>query len=152
MSWRWLDLLASGPRRGSPSQENVMPFVEIFVPEKRPADQRRKLADAVHHALVEAIAIPEDDRFQVLRALPEGDYIADPSYLGVKRSRNFLVVRVTLRRGRSIEKKRALYRAIADNTARAVGMRTEDVFVVLHENEASDWSFGAGIAQYAPAE
>ncbi len=129
-----------------------MPFVEIFVPEKRSAEQRRNLADAVHCALVEAIAIPEDDRFQVLRPLLEGDYVADPNYLGVARSRDFLVVRVTLRKGRSVEKKRALYRAIADNAARAVGMRREDVFVVLDENDASDWSFGAGIAQYAPAE
>ena len=129
-----------------------MPFVEIFVPETHPAVQRRKLADAVHRALVDSIAIPEDDCLQMLRPLPEGEYIADPSYLGIARSRDFLVVRVTLRRGRSVEQKRALYRAVADNAARAVAVRREDVFVVLHENDASDWSFGAGIAQYAPAE
>jgi phenylpyruvate tautomerase PptA (4-oxalocrotonate tautomerase family) len=129
-----------------------MPLVEIFVPEKRPVAERRKLADAIHRALVEALAIPQDDRFQILRPLAEGEYSADPSYLGVTRTRDFLVVRVTLRRGRSTDKKRALYRGIAEGAAQAVGMRTEDVFVVLNENEASDWSFGAGIAQYAPAD
>jgi phenylpyruvate tautomerase PptA (4-oxalocrotonate tautomerase family) len=129
-----------------------MPLVEIFVSERRPRAERRKLADAVHLALVEALAIPADDRFQLVRALDEDDYIADPTYLGVSRTRDFLVVRVTLRRGRSLDKKRALYRGIADGAARAVGLRPEDVFIVLNENEASDWSFGAGVAQYAPAE
>jgi phenylpyruvate tautomerase PptA (4-oxalocrotonate tautomerase family) len=126
-----------------------MPFVEIFVPERRAAVERRKLADAVHAALVEAIGIPSDDRFQVIRALGADDWIFDPSYLGLDRTPNALVVRVTLRRGRSAAKKRALYRALADNAARAAGIRVEDVFVVLHENDAADWSFGGGLAQYA---
>ena len=131
------------------SKENAVPFVEIFVPENRTTQERRKLADAVHAALVEAIGIPSDDRFQLIRALGADDWIYDPSYLGQNRTPNALVVRVTLRRGRTAAKKRALYRAIADNAARAAGVRPEDVFVVLHENDAIDWSFGGGVAQYA---
>jgi 4-oxalocrotonate tautomerase len=127
-----------------------MPLVEIYVSEARSADQKKKLANAVHGALVEAIGLPADDRFQILRVLAREDYVADPSYLGLARSDDFLVVRVTLRRGRTPEKKQALYRAIADGAVRAVGMRAEDVFVVLHENDAIDWSFGGGVAQYAP--
>jgi 4-oxalocrotonate tautomerase len=126
-----------------------MPFVEIFVPDRCPALERRSLADAVHAALIEALGIPRDDRFQVIRGLGADDWIFDPSYLGLARTPNPLVVRVTLRRGRSAAKKRALYRAIADNAARAAGVRVEDVFVVLHENDAADWSFGGGLAQYA---
>lgn len=126
-----------------------MPFVEIFVPDTFPPPQRRKLADAVHAALVETIGIPSDDRFQVIRALGADDWICDPSYLGLNRTANALVVRITLRRGRPNAKKRALYRAVADNAARCAGLRVEDVFIVLNENEASDWSFGGGVAQYA---
>ena len=126
-----------------------MPFVEIFVPETRSAAERRSLADAVHAALVETIGIPSDDRFQVLRPLGGGDWIYDPSYLGQSRTPDALVVRITLRRGRTAVKKRALYQAIAENAERALGVRAEDVFVVLHENESIDWSFGGGVAQYA---
>jgi len=126
-----------------------MPFVELFVPESRSAAERRQLADAVHAALVETIGIPEDDRFQVLRTLGAGDWLYDASYLGLNRTPNALVVRITLRRGRTAERKRALYRAIADNAARAAGVRADDVFVVLHENDSIDWSFGGGVAQYA---
>jgi hypothetical protein len=70
--------------------------------------------------------------------------------LDVTRTSGFLAVHVTLRRGRAPEKKRALYRAIADNAA--TGTRVEDVMVVLSANEAIDWSFAGGIAQYAPAD
>ena len=59
---------------------------------------------------------------------------------------------ITLRRGRAPEKKRALYRALAHNVSAATGTRVEDVMVVVSENDAIDWSFGGGIAQYAPAD
>ncbi|HSU40271.1 MAG TPA: tautomerase family protein, partial [Polyangiaceae bacterium] len=118
-----------------------MPLVEIYVSEQRSGAERKQLADAVHRALVETIGIPVDDRFQIVRALAREDYIADANYFDLARSDDFLVVRVTLRRGRSPDKKQALYRAIADGAARAVGMHREDVLVVLHENDAIDWSF-----------
>jgi 4-oxalocrotonate tautomerase len=127
-----------------------MPLVRISVSETRDAAYRARISEAVHRALVETIGIPPDDLFHVIAAhAPEG-LIFDRSYLGVSRSSGFLVVEITLRRGRALEKKRALYRAIADNVHAATGTRIEDVMIVLSENEPSDWSFGAGIAQYAP--
>ena len=126
-----------------------MPLVEIFVSETRPASDRKKLADAVHQALVQTISIAEADRFQLVRTLPAVDAFIDATYLGLTRTPDFVVVRVTLRRGRSNAIKRALYAAVAANAAAAVGIRPEDVMIVLAENEAVDWSFGAGLAQYA---
>jgi len=125
-----------------------MPFVEIFAPASRPPVLNHQVADAVHRALVAAIGIPADDRFQAISAATE--LIYDPSYLGIERSPAFTLVRVTLRRGRSVEQKRALYRAIADEVSQAADIRPQDVMVVLVENDLSDWSFGNGIAQYTP--
>ena len=126
-----------------------MPLVEISVSRSRPPAERRKLADAVHHALVQTIAIPENDRFQLVRALAPEEAFIDPTYLGVERSPDFVVVRITLRQGRSNAVKRSLYQAVASGAAAAVGVRPEDVTVVLVENDAIDWSFGGGVAQYA---
>ena len=66
------------------------------------------------------------------------------------RGAGFLSVQVFFRRGRSDDLKRALYAAIARNLARDAGIRPEDVLIVLTENGPIDWSFGGGIAQYAP--
>ena len=129
-----------------------MPLVRIEVAAGHDASYRRNVSDAVHRALVDAIGIPPADRFHVVTAHAPEDLIYDPGYLGVTRSAGFIAVHITLRRGRPPEKKRALYRAIADNVHAATGTRVEDVMVVLTENDAIDWSFGGGVAQYAPAD
>lgn len=100
--------------------------------------------------MVAAIGIPDSDRFQLIDQLPAGSIIADPGYLGVER-RNPVFIQISLVRGRTEEKKRALYRAIADELA-AAGVRPEDVFVVLTETGREDWSVGNGDAQLLDPE
>jgi phenylpyruvate tautomerase PptA (4-oxalocrotonate tautomerase family) len=129
-----------------------MPLVRIAVPANRDARYRRGVSDAVHQALVDVIGIPPADRFHIITAHGPEDLIFDPGYLDVARTPGFLAVHITLRRGRTAEKKRALYRAIADNVNAATGTRGEDVMVVLSENDPIDWCFGGGIAQYAPRD
>jgi phenylpyruvate tautomerase PptA (4-oxalocrotonate tautomerase family) len=46
--------------------------------------------------------------------------------------------------------KRALYKAIADGLHERLGVRREDVFISLVETRKENWSFGNGVAQYAP--
>jgi len=109
----------------------------------------RALGDAVHDALVTAIGIPPDDRFQILTTAADDVLITDPTYLGC-RHESPAIVEITLSAGRSNDQKRALYAAVARG-AQAAGIRPDDVTIVLHENQRVDWSFGAGIAQYVPS-
>jgi phenylpyruvate tautomerase PptA (4-oxalocrotonate tautomerase family) len=108
----------------------------------------RALGDVVHDSLVSAIGIPADDRFQILTSATDETLIADPSYLGCHRE-SPVIVEVTLSAGRTNDQKRALYSEIARGAER-IGVRPDDVMIVLHENNRVDWSFGAGIAQYVP--
>jgi phenylpyruvate tautomerase PptA (4-oxalocrotonate tautomerase family) len=64
---------------------------------------------------------------------------------------NVVFVEITLVRGRTVEKKKALYAAVAKELG-AAGVRPDDVFVVLHETERADWSFGNGEAQVLDTE
>jgi phenylpyruvate tautomerase PptA (4-oxalocrotonate tautomerase family) len=127
-----------------------MPLVRITLRDDTPSDTRRAIADGVHRAMVAAIGIPDGDRFQVLDARPADSIIADPGYLGVDRQ-NVVFVQITLVRGRSAEKKQALYRAVADELATA-GVRAADVVVVLTETGREDWSLGDGAAQLLDEE
>ncbi|MDB5070270.1 MAG: tautomerase family protein [Candidatus Eremiobacteraeota bacterium] len=106
------------------------------------------LGDAVHDALVAAVGIPADDRFQVLTSATAEMLIADPGYLGHHRE-SPAIVEITLSAGRTNDQKRDLYARIARG-AEAAGIRADDVMVVLHENQRVDWSFGGGIADYVP--
>ena len=110
------------------------------------------MGDAIHRALVEAVGVPPLDRFQLLTEHELGDIVYDSNYLGIARTSNLVIVQITLSQGRTLEQKRALYRRIAANLASAVGLRKEDVWINLVEVAKENWSFGNGIASYAPAE
>lgn len=124
-----------------------MPFVRIHLKQDIPASRRRAIADAAHAALVEAVCIPADDRFQVISSHGD-DLIYDPGYLGIARTDGVVMIEVHLSVGRSLDIKRALYRATADRLAE-LGIRREDVFIHLMETTVLNWSFGNGEAQYA---
>ncbi|MET7481557.1 tautomerase family protein [Streptomyces sp. NPDC005538] len=128
-----------------------MPFVRIDALHADPA-RLDALGRAVHDALVETIGIPEDDRFQVLvghdgthSTLRYGDY------LGVRRDDGIVFVAITMRSGRSPDRKRALYRRIAELAHAYAGTEPRNVFVTVTENASVDWSLGDGVAQYAPS-
>ncbi|HEY8258276.1 MAG TPA: tautomerase family protein [Gemmatimonadales bacterium] len=125
-----------------------MPLVRIALPRHR-AQQSATVGDCVHRAMVEAIAVPAQDRFQVVTEHPPTELIYDPSYLGIERSKDFLAIQITLNAGRSVDQKRALYARIADLLAQEAGFRKEDVMISLVEVPKENWSFGNGIAQYA---
>ena len=115
----------------------------------RPADVRRKVGDAVHRALVETIGVPAADRFQLLTEHEPGDLIYDPEFLGIARTSDIVIIQITLSSGRTLAQKRAFYRAVADNLAK-LGLRREDTWINLIEVARENWSFGNGIASYAP--
>lgn len=121
-----------------------MPFTRVTIPAGTPAELKAAIARAIHQAMVEEIGIPEDDFFQLLGEYQASDFFFDPGFLGVQRSDRLVVVQITLRRGRSDAMKQALYARIATNLGEAAGIRPQDVFVYLSENDFSDWSVGNG--------
>jgi len=125
-----------------------MPLVRIDLKRGKAADYRRALADGVYEAMREAVGIPENDRFIVINEHDADNLSYDRHYLGIERSDDTVIVQIALRKGRSVEVKQALYRAIAEKLHRAIGLRPADVFVTLVENGPEDWSFGDGVAQY----
>ena len=126
-----------------------MPLVRVDAPDSRSAEDLAAIGDGVHRALVEAIGIPKQDRFQVLSRHAAGGLVFDRHYLGISRSDGAVFVQITLSVGRSLEQKKALFAAIVRNLGRSPGIRGEDVFVNLVEVVKENWSFGNGVAQYA---
>ncbi len=129
-----------------------MPFVRIDVSPGFDEAAARAVADGVHAAMVETIDVPDADRFQVVTRHAPGEMVWDRAFLGVERSERAVFVQITLAAGRDDDKKRALYRSVARNLAARAGVRPADVFIVLTETTRANWSFGDGLAQYAPAD
>jgi 4-oxalocrotonate tautomerase len=125
-----------------------MPLVRIDLRKGRNAAYRQEIGRVVYEAMVN-VGVPEKDRFQII-AEHEGDsFIFDPSYLGIERTHDLVIIQITWNEGRTVEQKKTLYKAIAEGLSQSLGIRTEDVFVNLVEVKKENWSFGKGIAQYA---
>jgi phenylpyruvate tautomerase PptA (4-oxalocrotonate tautomerase family) len=126
-----------------------MPLVRISLQSGKSASQKRKIADAAHRALVETISIPAQDRFQIITEHDAGDFIFDPHYLNISRSKDLVIIQITMSAGRTLEVRKALYRRMADLLHQEAGLRKEDVFINLVEVAKENWSFGNGEAPYA---
>ena len=126
-----------------------MPLVRIDIPAGRSAADRAAIAEAVYTSMVEVLKVPKDDRFEVITEHSEGELVIDPTYLDIRMSKEAILIQVTLNEGRSVDVKRAFYRALADGLHEAVGLRREDALINLVEVKKENWSFGNGEAQYA---
>jgi 4-oxalocrotonate tautomerase len=126
-----------------------MPLVRIDVPAGKSATYRSAIGQVVYTAMVAAMNVPKGDHFQVISEHSDFDLVIDPAYLGIQRSKDAILIQVTLNEGRTVELKQAFYKAVADGLHDSVGLRREDVFINLVEVKKENWSFGNGIAQYA---
>jgi phenylpyruvate tautomerase PptA (4-oxalocrotonate tautomerase family) len=129
-------------------QEVAMPLVRISLREGKSEQYRRALGDAVHQAMVEAIDAPPQDRFQIITEHSATDLIYDPSYLGVERSDNIVMVQITLSAGRKPGQKRKLFQRMAEIMAKNPGLRPQDLMISLVEVAWENWSFGNGESPY----
>jgi len=125
-----------------------MPFVRISLREGKSEQYRKALGDGVHQAMVEAIEIPAQDRFQVITEHSANDLIYDAGYLGIERSDDIVLVQITLSAGRKPGQKRKLYQRIVEILGKNPGVRPQDVTINLVETTWENWSFGNGDAQY----
>lgn len=126
-----------------------MPLVRISLRAGKPEAHRTAIGDAVHRAMVETINVPAQDRFQIITEHDAAGLLYDPSYLGISRTDDLVVVQITLNTGRTTEMKKALYARIAELLEASPGVRRQDVLVSLVEVSKENWSFGDGVAQYA---
>ena len=125
-----------------------MPLVRIDLRQSNSPEYRKALGDGVHRAMVEAIAIPPDDYFQVIAEHSASDLIYDPQYLGVQRSDRVVFVQITLSAGRKPQQKRKLYKRMAEILAESPGLPPQELVINLVETSWENWSFGKGEAQY----
>lgn len=127
-----------------------MPLVRIDVPQGKSAEYRKAISDVVYDTTIEVLNVPKDNRFHVISEHASTNLLIDPTYYGIQRSKNAIIIQITLNEGRAtLELKKVYYKALADGLHEHVGLRREDVFINLVEVKKENWSLGNGEAQYA---
>ncbi|HEX5862801.1 MAG TPA: tautomerase family protein [Casimicrobiaceae bacterium] len=125
-----------------------MPLVRISLLAGKPAAYGRAIGDGIHQAMVETLAVPEHDRFQIITEHDPGGLIYDPTYLGIDRTDDIVLVQVTLSAGRKPKQKRDFYARAAALLAQEPGLKSQNLFINLVEVAWENWSFGEGKSQY----
>jgi 4-oxalocrotonate tautomerase len=130
-------------------RRSPMPLARIDLARGKSLDYRRALGEVIYDSMIQTLNVAKDDRFQILSEHSEENLTIDPNYLGISRSADCVVIQVTLNEGRTLEQKRAFYKAVAEGLHRRLKLRPQDVFINLVEVKRENWSFGNGEAQYA---
>jgi 4-oxalocrotonate tautomerase len=125
-----------------------MPLVRISLRAGKPAQYRRAIGNGIHRAMVESLAVPEHDRFQIISEHDADGLVYDPSYLGINRSDDVVLVQITLSAGRKPKQKRDFFARAAELLGQDPGLKSQDLFLNLVEVAWENWSFGEGKSQY----
>jgi phenylpyruvate tautomerase PptA (4-oxalocrotonate tautomerase family) len=101
--------------------------------------------------MVNVANVPRNDKFQIISRHSSDELIYPAEgYLGITYTPAIVFIQITWNSGRTIEVKKAFYKAIADGIHAKTGVRKEDVWISLVDVAREDWSFGNGEMQYAP--
>ena len=127
-----------------------MPLARIDVAAQISPEIVAAIGDVVYEAMVSVANVPEHDRFQIINRHAHDELIYPAAgYLGITYTPAIVFIQVTWSAGRSIEVKKAFYKAVAEGIHLRAGLRKEDIWISLIDVKREDWSFGNGEMQYA---
>src|ERR1700733_12269187 len=122
-------MIVRRPRsRRAKIREQPMPLVRIDLRKGKQAAYLEAISRIVHEALV-SVGVPKDDRFQVISEHDSENFVFDPNYLDIRRTEDLVIIQITWNEGRTVEQKKALYKAIAAGLAATLSLRREDVLL-----------------------
>jgi phenylpyruvate tautomerase PptA (4-oxalocrotonate tautomerase family) len=121
-----------------------MPFARIDLARGKTSEYRAAVADVVYGGIVGVLKAPDGDRFIVVNEHNPENLIYDPTFLGMQRSPDFILIQVTSTVGNTKEQKLAFYRQIAGDLNSKLGVRPDDVMINMVFVDQEDWSFGKG--------
>lgn len=115
-----------------------MPLVKVEISAGKSPSYKNALLNGIHNALVEAIKIPDSDRRQRLYELDEQHFERGG------RTDQYMIVEITMFKGRSFEAKKALYAAIVRNLEADPGIPGNEISIVIQEPPLKNWGIRGG--------
>lgn len=96
--------------------------------------QQIGISNAIHAAVVETLALPQEKRFHRFMALGENEF-----FFPTDRSERYLIIEISMFEGRGVETKKALIRALFQKLEAEVGIVAQDVEITIFETPRSNW-------------
>jgi len=92
------------------------------------------ISDAIHDAVIAALAYPKDKKFHRLLALNSTEFLYPND-----RSEHYTIIEISLFEGRTTEAKKMLIQLIFQNIQERTGIKTQDVEITLFETPKANW-------------
>ena len=123
-----------------------MPLVDIYLHQGvTTRDQRKAISDAIHAAMIETLAIPDDDRFHYFHEFPEGTLFHENVVFGIPRSDRLMSITLSFN-DRTADIKKALFESLVKHLHDNAGVPQEDVaFRILETARENWWAAGRAI-------
>lgn len=127
-----------------------MPVFHAHIPKGRFSRERKiAIANALSRSLVEGLNIPAGDQFVILSEHADDELFIDPTFMGMQRTPEAMIITVLLGAHRPSAEKQALMAAITALLQKAADISPDDVFIALLPVPNENFSFGRGVAQLA---
>ena len=92
------------------------------------------LSDAIHKAVVQALAYPGDKKFHRFIGLDESEFI-----FPTDRSSHYTIIEISMFEGRSVEVKKNLIRLLFQYIEQEVGIAPQDIEITIFETPKHHW-------------
>jgi 4-oxalocrotonate tautomerase len=126
-----------------------MPLVRIDLRRGKSSAYLTAVRNGIYAAMEESFNVPKNDRFMLMHQHEAEEFDYDPGYLGIARSDDLVIIQIACNNTRTLDQKKAFYKAIVDKLVANPGLRPEDVLINLLETTKENWSFGHGVMTYA---
>ncbi|MDB5979003.1 MAG: tautomerase enzyme family protein [Pseudomonas sp.] len=128
-----------------------MPLARIDLAKDTSPEVVQAIGDVIYDAMTRIANVPEHDKFQIVNRHAADELVYPAAgYMGMTYTPKIVFIQITWNTGRTVEVKKAFYKAIAEGINEKTGIRKEDVWINLVDVNREDWSFGGGEMQYAP--
>jgi phenylpyruvate tautomerase PptA (4-oxalocrotonate tautomerase family) len=125
-----------------------MPVFNAHIPKGKFTRERKiAIGNALNQSLVQALDIPPGDRFVMISEHGDDELFIDPTFMGMERSAEAMIVTVLIGAHRPAEDKKLLMAAITRLLEQDAGVSPDDVFIAFIPVPNENFSFGRGIAQ-----
>lgn len=128
-----------------------MPVFQAHIPKNRfSTEQKQALGQALPESLNEALGIPAADQFVAITSHESDELFLDPTYMGMNRSQDAVIITVLFTAERPLADKRAVTKMICEKASKALEISADDIFIALVPVPVENFSFGRGELQLAP--
>lgn len=111
-----------------------MAQVTVFGLRKSLAEARSALSEAIHAAVMEAFAYPQEKRFHRFIALDPADFLYPAD-----RSERYTIIEISVFEGRSVEAKKQLIRLLYQRIGGLAGIAPQDFEITIFETPRHAW-------------